>query len=127
MTIISISMNERMIEEIDKIQKELGFSGRSETLRAGARMLIADNKEKEKLSGKINSILMLIHSQKDEITVSEIKHKFEDITKTQIHSHLKENKCLDIFILEGNATRIKKMVNLLDTSDKMDYVKLIAP
>ncbi len=125
--IISISLNEEILKEIDKIQKKLGFSGRSEVIRAGARMLIADSKEKEKLSGRMNSILLLIHNQKAEDTVTEIKHKFENITKTQIHSHLKEDKCLEIFILDGEADKIKELVKLFQTSGKMEYIKLIIP
>lgn len=125
MAIVSVSLNDKILEEIDRIQKELGFSGRSEGIRAGARMLISDNKEKEKLTGKINSILLLIHNQKVEDAVTEIKHRFEDITKTQIHTHLKEDKCLEIFVLNGDAGRIKRLANLFQTSRKMEYVKLI--
>lgn len=125
--IISVSFNEKILKEIDKIRKEFGFSGRSEVIRAGARMLIADSKEKEKLSGRLNSILLLIHNQKAEDTVTEIKHKFEDITKTQIHSHLKEDKCLEIFILDGEADKIKELVKLFQASGKMEYIKLIVP
>jgi len=90
-------------------------------------MLIADSKEKERLYGRMNSILLLIHNQKAEDTVTEIKHKFEDITKTQIHSHLKEDKCLEIFILDGEADKIKELVKLFQTSGKMEYIKLIIP
>ncbi|MEM3654134.1 MAG: CopG family ribbon-helix-helix protein [Candidatus Bathyarchaeia archaeon] len=125
--IISVSLNEEILKEIDEVKKELGFSGRSEVIRAGARMLIADNKEREKLVGKLNPILLLIHSQKAEDIVTKIKHEFEDITKTQIHSHLKEDKCLEIFILDGDAERIKQFANLFQTSRKIEYVKLIVP
>ena len=125
MAIVSVSLNDKILEEIDRMQKELGFSGRSEVIRAGVRMLVSDNKEKERLTGKINSILLLIHNQKVEDAVTEIKHRFEDITKTQIHTHLREDKCLEIFILNGDADRIKRLVNLFQTSRKMEYVKLI--
>ena len=125
MAIISISLNDEILKEIDRIKKEMGFSARSEVIRAGARMLIADNKDREKLFGKINSILLLIHHQKAEDTVTNIKHNFEDIIKTQIHSHLKKNKCLEVFILEGEAERIKEMVRLFQVSKKMDYIKFI--
>jgi CopG family nickel-responsive transcriptional regulator len=125
MTIISISLNDGLLAEIDKLQKELGFSGRSEVIRAGARMLIADSKEKEKLEGRLNSVLLLIHAQKVEDTVTEVKHEFEDIISTQIHNHLREDKCLEVFILEGVATRIKELVKLFQATGKMDYVKLI--
>lgn len=125
MPIISVSLNDKILEEIDLLQKELGFSGRSEVIRAGIRMLLADNKEQEKLEGNLNSILLLIHSQKDEEIVTVIKHKFEDITSTQIHSHLKEDKCLEIFILSGDASKIKQLVKSFRKNSKIDYVKLI--
>jgi CopG family nickel-responsive transcriptional regulator len=125
MPIISISLNEKLLEEIDRIKDEIGFSGRSEVIRASTRMLIADNKEKEELSGEINSILVLIHSQEVEDKVTEIKHDFEDIINTQIHSHLKENKCMEIFILDGSADRIKELSKMFHRSRKIDYIKLI--
>jgi CopG family nickel-responsive transcriptional regulator len=125
MTIISISLNDTILEEIDKIQQEQGFSSRSEVIRAGVRVLISENKYTENLSGKINSTLLLVHSHDDENTVSKIKHKFEDITTTQIHSHLKNNKCLEIFILEGDSDRIKELIRQFKTSKKMDLIKLI--
>jgi CopG family nickel-responsive transcriptional regulator len=125
MTIISISLTDEILNEIDRLQKELGFSGRSEVMRAGARMLLADNKEKEALEGRLNSVLLLIHAQKVEDMVTEIKHEFEDIISTQTHNHLREDKCLEVFILEGDAARIKQLVRLFQTSGKMDYVKLL--
>jgi CopG family nickel-responsive transcriptional regulator len=123
--IVSISLNEKLLEEIDKLKDEIGYSGRSDVIRASARMLISDNKEKEDLNGDINSVLVLIHNQEVEDKVTEIKHEFEDIINTQIHSHLKEHKCLEIFILEGNAERIKEIYRKFQIIRKIDYVKLI--
>ena len=125
MVVVSISLNDTILKEIDRIQNLVGYSGRSEVIRAGARLLISESKEKDRLTGNINSVLLLIHSQEIEDVVTEIKHKFEDITKTQIHSHLRENKCLEVFVIEGDADRIKEMVRLFQTSRKMEFVKLI--
>lgn len=125
MPIVSVSLNEKLLEEIDNIRDEIGFSGRSEVIRASARMLIADNKEKENLDGEINSILVLIHGQEVEDRVTEIKHDFEDIINTQIHSHLKENKCMEIFILDGMSDRIKELWKMFQKSRKIDYINLI--
>lgn len=126
MTIISISLNEKLLDEIDQLKDELGFSGRSEVIRASTRMLIADNQEKKALQGVLNSILILIHDPKAEDKVTEIKHDFEDIINTQIHSHLKDDKCLEIFIMEGDAQRMNTLRKLFQISRKMDYVKLIS-
>jgi CopG family nickel-responsive transcriptional regulator len=125
MTIVSVSLNKTILQEIDHLQDHLGYSGRSEIIRAGIRLLIAENKENEALIGDINAILLVIHSQDAENTVSNIKHFYEDVTTTQIHSHLKKNKCLELFIVEGDAVRIKKMMEDFRTSRKMDLVKLL--
>ncbi len=127
MSIISVSLNDVILNEIQKIQKEQGYSGRSEVIRAGIRNLISESKETEKITGDINSILILIHKHEAEDTVSKIKHDFKDITKTQIHSHLEQEKCLEIFVLQGKAERIKEMNRLFKTNKKMDIVKLIIP
>jgi CopG family transcriptional regulator, nickel-responsive regulator len=42
LAIVSISLNEDIIAEMDKIQKSLGFSGRSELIRASIRSLFAE-------------------------------------------------------------------------------------
>lgn len=125
MTIISVSLNDKNIEEIKRIQKEHGYSGRSEVIRAGLRLLISENKNSEKIFGEIKSVLILIHNHDDEGIVSDIKHKFKGVIQTQIHNHFKEDKCLEIFVLEGNADKIKEMVRLLQTSKKMDLIKFI--
>ena len=51
MPIVSISLNEDIINDIDKLQKNLGFSGRSEIVRAGLRNMIAEQKERDTLQG----------------------------------------------------------------------------
>ena len=67
----------------------------------------------------------MIHKQGSEDKVTEIKHDFEDIIETQIHSHLKEDKCLELFILEGDAKRMHTLTKMFQTTRKMDYVRLI--
>ena len=125
--IISVSLSESLLEEVSRIQREMGFSGRSEVIRAGLRRLIAERRELERLSGRINSILLVVHEREDEDVVNRIKHEFDDIINTQLHSHLKRNKCLEIFILDGDAERIREIVECFETCGKMEYVNLIVP
>ena len=125
MTVISVSLNDTILQEIARIQKEQGYSARSEVIRSGIRLLISESRNMEELMGTIDAILILIHHHNNESTVSEIKHKFEEITQTQIHSHLNKDRCLEIFVLEGKSKNIKEMIRLLEISKKMDLIKLI--
>jgi CopG family nickel-responsive transcriptional regulator len=125
MPIISISLNDNILEEVANSQKNLGFSGRSELIRAAVRMFITEMKTQNELTGKINGVLITSHNQDTEHFVTNIKHKYEDIINTQIHSRLENGKCLEVFILEGTAERAKQMLKTLQTHKKIDYVKLI--
>ncbi len=125
MPIISISINDKMLEELDRIQNELGFSGRSEIIRAATRMFLTDAKEKTTTSGKIKGVLLLIHPHEAENIVTEIKHDFLDIIYTQVHNRFKEGKCLELFILDGESSRIKKLTNEFQKIEKIEHVKLI--
>ncbi len=127
MSIISISLNDRILEEIDKIKDEMGFSGRSEVIRAGVRSLSAEFEEDKKLEGKIKSVLLMVHDESNEHEVSDIMHSFRDVVTTHIHTNLKGEKCLEIFVLDGDASRIKELIKLPKTNRKIEYVKLIVP
>ena len=48
-TIVSVSLNDDILEGIDKLQKTLGFTGRSEIVRAGIRNLLAEERMKQDL------------------------------------------------------------------------------
>jgi CopG family nickel-responsive transcriptional regulator len=125
MPIVSISLNDNILEEMAKTQDTLGFSGRSELIRAAVRMFLAEMKTQNELSGKINGILITSHSQDTEHFVTNVKHKYEDVINTQIHSRLESGKCLEVFILEGRAERANQLVKSLQTHKNIDYVKLL--
>ena len=124
MTIISLFLNEKMLEELDIIRNKMGFIGRSEAVRAGIRMLFIDMKEKEELTGNIVAILLLIHGQDAEDFVTKAKHYFSDIIHTQIHNRFKPGKCMELFILNGDANRIKEFTKIFQKNGKIDYTKL---
>ena len=126
MVVISISISEELLREVESLCEETGLKCRSEVFRTGVRMLLSAEREK-RLSGRVDAVLTVVHEQRHEDEVSQVKHLFEDIITTQIHSHLKNSKCLDVFILSGEGERIREMVNLFKANKKIDQVRLIVP
>ena len=125
MPIVSISLNEEILSEIDKLQKSMGFSGRSEIIRAGIRNLIAEEKQRSNLSGLIHAILMVIHDEESEQIVTGIKHNHEELIDTHLHSKIEGNKCMELFLLHGVADKVDGMTKDFKTNRKMDHVKLL--
>jgi len=126
MPIVSISLNDEILSELDRMQKTMGFSGRSEIIRAGIRNLVADEKQNGTLSGSIHAILMVVHDEESEQIVTGIKHNHEDLIGTHLHSKVDGNKCMELFLLHGDASKISIMTRDFQTNKKMDNVKLVA-
>ncbi len=125
MPIVSLSFPEQMIRDMDDIQKSLGFTGRSELVRAAIRLLLEDKREKDSLRGQVAAILAVTHNQEDEEPVTRIKHSFEDIIRTHLHNKITRTNCVELFLLEGDAQKIASMSNGFQKEDKMKSVKLV--
>ncbi len=126
MPIVSISLNDEILSEMDKLQKSMGFSGRSEIIRAGLRTLIAEEKQRNNLSGLVHAILMVVHNEESEQIVTGIKHNYEDLISTHLHSKIDGNKCMELFLLHGQANKVDVMTKDFKINRKMDLVKLVA-
>lgn len=123
MGIVSISLNDKILKDIDKLEQDLGFSGRSEVIRAAVRMLISEEKKKSKLSGELNGVIITVNQENYNDDISEIRHEYNEIIKTQIHNHLDSHKCLQIFVIKGEAEKVRSFLGALETCRKTEYVK----
>jgi len=125
MTIVSLSFPEQMIKEMDRIQESRGFEGRSEMVRAAIRLMMEDAKEKDSLKGRVSALIAVTHDQKDEGPITLLKHQFEEIVKTHIHSKITPGSCVELFLVEGEGSRIASMTKAFQKEDKMKSVKLL--
>jgi len=125
MPIISISLNKEILAELDKLQKSMGFSGRSEAIRAGIRNFVSEEKQKIDLSGNVHAILLVVHNDEFDHIVSGIKHNFEDLITTHLHSKIEGDKCMELFVIAGDAERVSTITKDFQTNKKMDNVKLV--
>ncbi len=124
MPVVSLSLNDQLLEDLDKIQSELGYSGRSEVLRAAIRLFLMDGREKQRLEGNVSGLLLAIHSHEAEHHVTQIKGGYQDIIHTQLHNRFREGKCMELFILDGDAVRIRELSAELQRNEENEYVKL---
>ena len=125
MPIVSISLNDEILKQIDNLQKNLGFSGRSDAIRAGIRSFVSEEKQKENLSGNVNAILLVVHNDEYDNQVNGIKHSYEDLITTHLHSKIEGDKCMELFMLKGEANSVSDITKDFQINKKMDTVKLV--
>ena len=126
MPIVSISLNDEILNELDRLQKSMGFSGRSEVIRAGIRTFVSEEKQKSDLSGNIHAILLVVHNNEFDHIVSGITHNFEDLITTHLHSKIEKEKCMELFVIDGDAEKVSTMTRDFQINKSMDTVKLVA-
>jgi CopG family nickel-responsive transcriptional regulator len=126
MPVISISLTDELLAELDKLQKSMGFTGRSEVIRAGIRNYVSEEKQKDEFSGNLHAILLVVHNDEFDDIIAGLKHSFEDLIITHLHSKIHGNKCVELFMLDGEAERITMITRNFKINKKMDTVKLVA-
>ena len=125
MPIVSISLNGEILSELDKLQSTMGFSGRSEAIRAVIRSFVSEEKQKSDLFGNIHAILLVVHNDEFDHIVSGITHNFEDLITTHLHSKIDKEKCMELFVIDGDAEKVTTMTKDFQINKNMDTVKLV--
>jgi CopG family nickel-responsive transcriptional regulator len=67
----------------------------------------------------------VVHNDEFDDMIAGIKHNFEDLITTHLHSKIQGNKCVELFMLDGEAERISTITKNFKINKKMDTVKLV--
>lgn len=118
MPVVSISMPESLLERLDEFIEAHGYSGRSEAVREGARGLLQEFDDRELDGQQVVCVItaMFEHDSGAETTLSELRHQYEDLVTSNVHSHADDN-CLELFVTEGTLETIGPFVSRLRAVD----------
>ena len=125
MPIISVSLTEKNLEVMDRMKDAFGLKGRSEAIRTCLRATEDEIREREGLIGEVEGVLIIVHESHTSLDLDMIRHDHQSLIQTQIHSHLKNEKCLEVFIVNGGADEVKDMIARFRGKDELEYVKFV--
>jgi len=113
MSVVSISMPEELLERIDEFADDHGYTGRSEVLREASRNLLGEFEDKKledrELIGVV-TVLFDYESSKVEQRMMNLRHEYENLVASNVHNHVGDHYCMELFILEGGLTDISTFV-----------------
>ncbi|MFQ6068284.1 MAG: CopG family ribbon-helix-helix protein [Candidatus Bathyarchaeia archaeon] len=113
MTVVSITLPGELLRKFDEFVKARGYYSRSEAFRDAVRSLIAEAEIARLEEGLVATTIMIVcdYARKDvDRHVSEVRHEFDDVVVENVHRHIEEKYCLEVFIAEGNYQRILDLV-----------------
>ena len=125
MTIISVSVPEKLLERVETFSQEQGFSNRSEIIRQALRTFVSESKSINELSGEIAASITIIYERKaTKGQISEIHQSFGDIISTFLHAHIDEDYCLEVIVVKGEAETIRRFVEVFRTNEQVSQIKV---
>lgn len=116
MTVISITLPADLLRRFDEFIQSRGYYSRSEAFRDAVRGLMAESELAKLESGNVAAIIMTTcdYARKDvDLKMTELRHEFDDVVIENVHRHIDEKYCLEIFISQGNNDRILNLINRL--------------
>ena len=118
-------MNDDNLEALEKIQNTYGLSGRSEAVRTAINAALADIREIESLDGSVEGVLVIVRGNHADPWMMLIQAKYEANIKTQLHSHLRDHKCLEVMVISCESSTLSSMLKDIQAEGKADYVKFV--
>jgi len=113
MTVVSVTIPGELLRKFDEFMKTRGYYSRSEAFRDAIRSLMAETELAKMEIGNVAATIMIIcdYARKDvDLRMTEVRHEFDDVVIENVHRHIGEKYCLEIFIAEGNNERILDLI-----------------
>jgi CopG family nickel-responsive transcriptional regulator len=106
---ITATLDEDLVAEIDRFQRERGYQGRSEALRdlvrTGLRETVQENE-----AGACVAALVYVYDHEVRALAKRLttaQHDHHDISVATVHVHLDHQTCLEVAILRGSSAEVR--------------------
>ncbi len=113
MTVVSVSMPQELVDRIDEFADEHGYTGRSEVLREAARDLLSEFDDQRLSDRRLMAVVTVLFDYETtevEEKMMHLRHDHERLVTSNIHSHVGEHRCMELFVLEGELPEISTFV-----------------
>jgi CopG family nickel-responsive transcriptional regulator len=113
MTVVSVSMPDELLERIDEFSEDHGYTGRSEVIREAARNLLGEFEDRRLEDRELMGVVTVLFNYETtsvEERMMHLRHQHEGLVASNVHSHVGDAYCMELFILEGTLEDISSFV-----------------
>lgn len=111
MAVVSISLPDALLDQMDQLLTARGFAGRSELVRAALREFL-HHETPQPTEGQTSATVTLLYPHGQERRFGEIRHDYSDVIQSMMHGHA-ESACVELFLLKGDAARVRAFTDAL--------------
>ncbi len=109
MTVISISLANDLLHRLDELVEDKGYSSRSEAIRDSVREILSEYELDKTEQGRATATITVIsgyerHDVDERLT--RLRHENNELVTSNMHLHIGEEYCLEIFVVQGESSKI---------------------
>ncbi len=120
-----VSMEQDLLEEFDRLMFNRKYTNRSEALRDLIRdSLIAQEWTEDKETVGTVTIVYDHHVRDLTDKLTEIQHHYHHLVLSSLHVHLDHDHCLEVLVVRGKGSAIKKIADTLIALKGVKHGKL---
>ena len=122
-----VSLDSDLLKKFDDIIKSKGYKNRSEAIRDLIREELVSKEwgDKNKETVGVFSLVYDHHQNELSHVLNNIQHDSLDIVRSSTHVHIDHHNCLEVIILKGKSSEIKKLTDELASTRGIKHGKLI--
>lgn len=122
-----VSLKSSLLEKFDRLISRTGYASRSEAIRDLIREKIISEEWASAESETVGVFSLVYNHEQRELskTLNRIQHRYVDLIVSSTHIHIDHHNCLEVIILRGTTSMIKKISDELASTRGVKHGKLI--
>lgn len=123
MAVLSASMPDALLAEMDAAIEAGRYKGRSEFLRAAVRDHLQSVQPPQ--GRHVHGSVTVVYPHGKEARISEVRHAFHDVVLSLMHTHCEEETCMDVLIVGGPPQRLADLQATLERMRDVQRSRLV--
>jgi len=82
-------------------------------------------REMDTIEGPVEGVLIIVRGDHADPWMIQVQAKYQDAIKTQLHSHLRDQTCLEVMVISCDAKQLRAMMTEIKAQGKAKYVKFV--
>jgi CopG family transcriptional regulator, nickel-responsive regulator len=123
MAIVSASLPDALVDEMDAAIRKGDYKGRSEFLRAAVMDRLQTTHPPQ--GAHVHGSITVVYPHGKEARISEVRHAFHDIVLSLMHTHCEEETCMDVLIVGGAPKRLAELQETLERTRDVRRSRLV--
>lgn len=127
-----LSMDSKLLEQFDQLLKRKGYANRSEAFRDLIRKELVEEEWKAGDKETVGTITLVYNHETRELTdhLTDLQHRFTGGRRpdlhivSTLHVHLDEHNCLEVLVVKGKSSEVKKAADRLIGTKGVKHGKL---